>query len=115
MVTIRPRLSLLKCQETTNLHSRKCITLKDPQQNYLESVPLAFVLAALAELNGGDRRWIAGALSALFAFRISHAELGIVRPAGLGLGRPVGFFGTMGVLGGLAGYAAFLVKGFWGF
>ena len=30
-----------------------------------------------------------------------------------GFGRPVGFLGTQAVLGGLAGYAAYLIKDFW--
>jgi uncharacterized protein len=83
--------------------------------NFVENVPLAFILAALAELNGGDRRYITGALSALFAFRVAHAELGLAKAGGMGNGRPIGYFGTLGVIGGLAGYTAYLVKGYWGF
>jgi len=31
----------------------------------------------------------------------------------MGKGRPVGFFGTQAVLASIAGYAAYLVKGYW--
>lgn len=37
------------------------------------------------------------------------------REDALGVGRPVGYYGTLASMLGLAGYAAFLVKGFWGF
>lgn len=32
-----------------------------------------------------------------------------------GVGRPIGFFGTQGFLAAMAGYSAWLVKGYWGF
>jgi hypothetical protein len=31
----------------------------------------------------------------------------------MGIGRPVGFYGTQAVLGALAGYTAYLIKDFW--
>jgi hypothetical protein len=34
---------------------------------------------------------------------------------GAGPGRVVGFYGTSGILVGLAGWAGWLVKGYWGF
>lgn len=48
-------------------------------------------------------------------FRIAHVEYGIYGPDNASLGRPVGYFGTNGVLAGLAGYTAWLVRGYWGF
>ncbi|KAK6198403.1 hypothetical protein LQW54_010297 [Pestalotiopsis sp. IQ-011] len=82
--------------------------------NFAENVPLAFALAAVAELNGGNRKVLTGLLSALFTFRVLHSE-GITKPNSLGAGRPVGYFGTLTTVLGLAGYAAFLVKDYWGF
>jgi hypothetical protein len=54
----------------------------------------------------------------LLALRIAHADGGLRlegKFADSGVGRPLGYFGSMGVLGGLAGYGAWLVKGYWGF
>ncbi|KAI1772372.1 membrane-associated, eicosanoid/glutathione metabolism protein [Hypoxylon cercidicola] len=81
-------------------------------QNFVENVPLGITLAALAELNGGNRKTIATFLSALLVFRILHADAGLIN--GMGLGRPVGYWGTLATIGSLAGYAAYLVKGYWG-
>lgn len=58
------------------------------------------------------------AMAILLGLRIAHAELGLMRQGDFGtngVGRPVGYFGSMGVLGGLAGYVGWLVKGYWGF
>ncbi|KAI0603059.1 membrane-associated, eicosanoid/glutathione metabolism protein [Biscogniauxia sp. FL1348] len=82
-------------------------------QNFAENVPLALVLAAAAELNGADRYSLTVALGALLAFRILHVELGLRQRGGLGLGRLIGYWGTLATMGGLAGYAAYLVKGYW--
>jgi len=84
-------------------------------ENFAENVPLAFLLAAVAELNGANRKVLTGALGALLTLRVLHAEFGLRGPDAMSAGRPIGYFGTLGVLGGLAGYAAFLVKGYWGF
>ncbi|KAI0901449.1 membrane-associated, eicosanoid/glutathione metabolism protein [Annulohypoxylon nitens] len=81
-------------------------------QNFIENVPLALVLAAFAELNGGNRKVLTTALSALLAFRIAHVEIGLMD--GLGIGRPIGYWGTSATIATLGGYAAFLVKGYWG-
>lgn len=85
------------------------------QMNFAENVPLALVLASVVELNGGSRRFLTGALSALFVLRILHAEAGIMAKNSLGPGRPAGHFGTQAVVTSLAGYAAWLVKRYWGF
>ncbi|KAI0002811.1 membrane-associated, eicosanoid/glutathione metabolism protein [Xylariaceae sp. FL0662B] len=84
-------------------------------QNFIENVPLGLILAAFAELNGGNRKGLAYALSALLAARLLHSELGLLTDKGMGHGRPIGYFSTMGILAGLAGYATYLTKSYWGF
>ncbi len=76
--------------------------------------PSARQLATIAELNGGNRKALSYMLSALFMLRVVHAELGIRDKGGMGQGRPIGYFGGLGILGGLAGYGAYLVRGYWG-
>lgn len=83
--------------------------------NFVEYVPWAILLSAIAEMNGANRRVLKMTLTALLAFRIMHTELGMLRPGNNGVGRSIGFFGTMGVLGFLSGYSAYLVRGYWGF
>jgi len=81
-------------------------------------VPLAFIFLTLAELNGGDRKVLNTIMAVLFAARIAHVEVGLRLKGdfgGNGVGRPIGYFTTNGVLLGLAGYAGYLVKGYWGF
>ncbi|UQC79130.1 uncharacterized protein CLUP02_04609 [Colletotrichum lupini] len=69
--------------------------------NYIENVPLAFILASLIEVNGGNRKTLSWLLGSFFALRVLHAELGIMKPEGMGKGRPIGYFGSIGVLDGL--------------
>lgn len=87
--------------------------------NFLENVPLALVVSAIAELNGANRRVLHYALASLFVVRVAHAELGLTRQfrgiKGLGLGRITGFYGSQVFLVGVAGWTAYLVKGYWGF
>jgi len=83
--------------------------------NFLETVPLAFALATIAELNGANRKILNYAMATLFVLRIAHVELGLKRKGTIGPGRPAGFFGTQGLLLGLAGWSAWLIKGYWGF
>jgi uncharacterized membrane protein YecN with MAPEG domain len=83
--------------------------------NFVEYVPYAILLSAIAEMNGANRRVLKMTLAALLSFRIMHAEFGMLRPGHTGVGRSIGFFGTMGVLGFLSGYSAYLVRGYWGF
>ncbi|XXG98120.1 hypothetical protein Hte_004440 [Hypoxylon texense] len=79
-------------------------------QNLAENLPLALVLAAVAELNGAQPGRLATALAVLFALRILHAEFGLNnRPDALGIGRPIGYYGTMVIVGWLAGWSAWLV------
>lgn len=83
--------------------------------NFLENVPIALVLSALAELNGANRRTLHYALGTFFAVRIAHVEFGLTRRRSAGWGRVLGFYGTQTFLVGMAGWAAWLVKGYWGF
>jgi len=83
--------------------------------NFLESVPLALTLSAIAELNGANRRVLSYALAALFALRVMHVELGMKGKKTVGAGRPIGYFGTQGFLGGMAAYGTWLVKEYWGY
>lgn len=81
--------------------------------NFLENVPLVFIVASLVELNGGSRRALSWMLAGVFVSRVLHADLGLLR-RGSGYGRPVGYYSSLGMLGAMAGYGAFLVKGYWG-
>lgn len=83
--------------------------------NFLENVPLALLAAAIVELNGGDRRLLNGGLAALLLFRILHVEYGLHSASADAPGRLIGHLGTAGFLGGMSAYAAYLVKGYWGY
>ncbi|KAK0101440.1 hypothetical protein ONS95_006613 [Cadophora gregata] len=86
--------------------------------NFLENVPLAFILLIIAELNGGNRKALHYTMATLLALRIAHAEAGLMMKGNFGdggVGRPLGYVGSLGVLGGLGAYAGWLVKGYWGF
>ncbi|KAK5940268.1 hypothetical protein PMZ80_007688 [Knufia obscura] len=85
------------------------------QANFNENVPLALALAAVVELNGGSRRVLSWALGSLVVFRVLHADVGLMARDYTGPGRPIGYFGTQGFIAGMAGYAGWLVKGYWGF
>lgn len=80
-------------------------------------MPLALLLAALVEANGGSRRVLITALSVLSVARVLHVEKGLLvtdsKKPHTGFGRPVGFLGTVGVVLGLAGYGAWLGKEAW--
>lgn len=82
--------------------------------NFVEHVPLALVLAAAAELNGGSKKALTTALGVLLAARVLHVEFGLRSPGATGMGRAVGWWGTMGAMGWLAGYGGWLVRGYWG-
>jgi uncharacterized membrane protein YecN with MAPEG domain len=86
--------------------------------NFLENVPLAFIFLIIAELNGGNRKYLHWTMATLLALRIAHADGGLRLQGKFGdngVGRPLGYFGSCGVLMGLSGYAAWLCKGYWGF
>lgn len=82
--------------------------------NFVENVPFALLLGVIVELNGGNRKILSGGLSALLAFRILHAEFGLRAKNATGFGRGIGHAGTISYLLGFAGYAGYLVKGYWG-
>lgn len=88
------------------------------QGNFNENVPLALLLAGFVEANGGSRKVLTWALAALTLARVIHVEAGLLmhgkKHAHTGPGRPIGFFTTLGVELGLAGYGAYLVKEYWG-
>jgi hypothetical protein len=64
-------------------------------------------------VNHKPRTFISSTLGALFAFRIGHAEFGLMAQDSIGLGRIVGYYGTQTVLASLAGYTAYLIRGYW--
>ncbi|KAL8685709.1 MAG: hypothetical protein Q9218_007588 [Villophora microphyllina] len=84
-------------------------------QNFLENVPLAFILTAIAELNGANRTVLNYAMAALFALRVGHVELGLRGKDAMAPGRLMGLLGSQGFLGGMAAYGTYLVKGYWGY
>ena len=83
--------------------------------NFVENVPIAFILTALAELNGANRTYLNYAMAALLAVRIGHVELGLRAKNTMGPGRAMGIFGTQVFLAGMAVYTGYLVKGYWGY
>lgn len=87
---------------------------KRAHDNFLENVPLAFIIAAVAELNGANRKSLSIAMGVLFALRVAHVEMGLKGKDTVGWGRPLGYFGSQAFIGGLAAYGAYLVKGYWG-
>ena len=81
-------------------------------------MPLAFIFLTICELNGGNRKNLNYVMAALLALRVAHADGGLMLKGKFGnngVGRPLGYFGSSAVLAGLSGYAAYLVKGYWGF
>jgi uncharacterized membrane protein YecN with MAPEG domain len=84
------------------------------QVNFAEHVPLALFLGAVVEMNGGNRKVLTGSFAALIVARLLHVELGLRGEKGIGQGRLVGHLSTMGFIVGMGGYAAWLVKGYWG-
>ncbi|KAJ0121958.1 uncharacterized protein J7T55_002469 [Diaporthe amygdali] len=92
----------------------KLYLLTRAHANFVEYVPMAFILATLVEVNGGNRKVLSWFLGSFLALRVLHADFGILQQ-GVGAGRPIGFIGSVGLLSAIAGYGAFLVKGYWGF
>ena len=83
--------------------------------NFIENVPLCFTLAGIAELNGGNSTYLNYAMAALLVFRVAHVEFGLKRPKSLGIGRPIGYFGTSLWQVFMSMYCAYLVKGYYGY
>lgn len=76
-------------------------------------MPIALVLATIAELNGGNTKILNGVLGFLFFARIAHAEFGVkmkghveqLTKNGYQWGRLTGFVGSNAVIVGLGAYA----------
>lgn len=83
-------------------------------RNFLENAPFAMGLAALIELNGGSRSTLTYIMGMFTAARLSHA-FGINGGTAAIRFRQAGFLASTGTLVGLAGWSAYLVKGYWGF
>ena len=84
--------------------------------NFTENVPFALLLAAIAELNGANKKRLHYTLAALFISRIMHVELGLrASDDARAFGRPIGNLITQSTMVGLATYTLYLVKGYWGY
>jgi uncharacterized protein len=104
---------------TTSASSDPLYVASRCHQNFAENVPLALLMGAIVEMNGGNRRALTAGFAGLIIARILHVEFGLRSKdskgtEGLGTGRIVGHFSTLGFMVGMAGYAAYLVKGYWG-
>ena len=84
------------------------------QANFAENVPLALILAGLLEANGGNKTFLTTVLSVLTVGRIMHGEFGLMAKGSNGIGRPIGFLSTLGVIGSLAIYGAWCSRSNWG-
>jgi len=82
------------------------------QANFLEYVPLALTLAAVAEVNGAEKERLSWALGFLLAIRIAHVELGLLWKGTQGWGRHLGYWGSLAWLAGAAGWGAWLGRRF---
>jgi uncharacterized membrane protein YecN with MAPEG domain len=82
--------------------------------NYIENIPFAILVSAVAEMNGANRTYLNYGLGLLFAARVAHAELGIRGQGAQGPGRLPGHLVTYGFLATVAGYSAWMVKEYWG-
>ncbi|CAK1364501.1 hypothetical protein CB0940_08177 [Cercospora beticola] len=122
VVAQRVRTKTIIAQQTTKPTTTSSSEQADPlfiatrsQSNFVENVPLALLLSAFVELNNGSQKILTIALGALTIARVLHVEAGLLVKGNKGRGRPVGFLTTLGVNLGLAGYGAWLVRGYWGF
>lgn len=116
MLTDTPFRSLdYHANSTTSSENDRLFQAIRAHNNFLETVPLALVVAGIAELNGVKRSVLNYAFAALFAARIAHAEFGLMLDGGRGKGRPIGHLTTQAFIAGIAGYSAWLVKEYWGF
>jgi len=83
------------------------------QANFAENVPIALLLAGLVEANNGNKGVLTAVLSVLTVGRVMHGELGLMTKDSGGIGRPIGFFSTIGVILGLALYGTWLSRSYW--
>ncbi|KAF2466835.1 uncharacterized protein BDR25DRAFT_236361, partial [Lindgomyces ingoldianus] len=65
------------------------------QVNFIENVPIAVLVLLLDELNGADRHVSSNAIGAHLAFRVSYVEIEMNMKDRIGLGRPLGYYGTL--------------------
>ncbi|KAH8919451.1 hypothetical protein BT69DRAFT_1284171 [Atractiella rhizophila] len=86
-----------KDQDPAQLHKdqKKLLVASRAVGNFQENVPFVYLITALAELNGAPTWLIHSILATLFSLRVAHVELGLKAPHAMGLGRPVGGFGTI--------------------
>ena len=83
--------------------------------NFVENVPLMFIIAILVELNGGNKKHLNYTLATFFLFRVAHVELGLRQPGSKGIGRLIGHYGTQIMYLLLGGVCLRNVKSYWGF
>ncbi|MCJ1475025.1 hypothetical protein MMC13_003685 [Lambiella insularis] len=76
--------------------------------NFLENVPMAFIIVLVAELNGGNRTALNYGMATLLALRVMHVEIGMYGKETVGVGRPIGYWGTQAWLAGMAAYGTYL-------
>ena len=76
--------------------------------NFAEQVPLAMLMGAVAEMNGGNRKVLSGSFAVLLLGRILHAELGLRGKGAMGPGRLPGHLATIGFTVGMATYSLYL-------
>lgn len=100
--------------------------------NAVENIPLTLILAALAEINGADRKKLTTVLAVFTALRLSHV-IGLTKASqgarALGTLKMVdnflsfeqrtnwssGYFGSQGIQLGLAAWIGLLTRDYWGF
>jgi len=82
-------------QDLASLMADPLHTAIRTQANFLEITPWALVLATILELNGAKRSTLNYALATLFVLRVWHGEGGIMAKGRRGLGRLVGYWGSM--------------------
>ena len=94
--------------------SKDLLVASRAHANFTENVPLAILLGAIVEMNGGNRRALTAGFVALLLARIAHVEFGLRMEHANGKGRKIGHLTTLTFVTGMAGYAAWLVRGYWG-
>ena len=78
--------------------------------NFVEGVPLALVIAGVAELNGAKKAYLGLSLLILLIGRVMHVEVGLLRHArAAGIGRVVGTSATQLFIVLWAAASAYLV------
>ena len=110
MLRIKTQTSLAQTSKSTDSQDEDdpLLAAFRTQANFAENVPLALILAGFAEVNGGDRVVLTTVLSVLSMGRFMHGEFGLMSKGAGGIGRPIGFFSTIGVITSLACYGSWL-------